>query len=128
MAMMNSSMITEIMETHEPELQMEKKHKMDVRLQRMKDLVHKKTLYRTKMESEPDWTKSISSSTVCMYFYVMFFFVAVVSGLAVGIDLVTMTTRPKLGLMMLARSLPTLAIATLNALFLYILCARSLLK
>ncbi len=80
------------------------------------------------MESEPDWTKSISSSTVCMYFYVMFFFVAVVSGLAVGIDLVTMTTRPKLGLMMLARSLPTLAIATLNALFLYILCARSLLK
>ena len=80
------------------------------------------------MESEPDWTKSISSSTVCMYFYVMFFFVAVVSGLAVGIDLFTMTRSPKLGLMMLARSFPTLALATLNALFLYILCARSLLK
>jgi hypothetical protein len=78
---------------------------------------------------EPDWMKSISSNTVCTYFYVMFLLVAVAAGVVVLVDLfVVFKTGGRKGLGLLVRSLVALALPLLNALFLYILCARSLLE
>ena len=79
-------------------------------------------------KTEGDLTKGISNETVCMYFYWMFFIVAVIAALAVGADVLIMTKRPALGFSMLLRSAPILALSVTNALFLYILCARTLLK
>ena len=73
--------------------------------------------------------KSISSNTVCTYFYVMFLLVAVAAGVVVLMDLfVVFKTGGRKGLGRLVRSLVALALPLLNALFLYILCARSLLE
>ena len=80
------------------------------------------------MAQEPSWTKSISNETICTYFYVMFFLIAALAGLGVLVDLMVLVQKPKIGGMMLLRSLPGFAIAILQALFLYIICARSLLK
>lgn len=78
---------------------------------------------------EPDWMKSITSNTVCTYFYVMFLLVAVAAGVVVLVDLfVVFKTGGRKGLGLLVRSLVALALPLLNALFLYILCARSLLE
>lgn len=79
-------------------------------------------------KKEADFTKTISNETVCTYFYVMFFIVAAIAGIAVLADLYVMTKKPALGLQLLLRTAPTLLIAVLNALFVYIICARSLLK
>lgn len=78
--------------------------------------------------SEPEWTKGIKSETVCRYFYILFFIVAVLAGLVVLADVSLAIRAPKVGLMVALRTLPALLLAILNALFLYILCARSLLK
>ena len=80
------------------------------------------------MAQEPEWTKSISSETICTYFYVMFILIAVVAGIGVLVDLLVLVQKPKIGGMMLLRSLPGFAVAVLQALFLYVICARSLLK
>lgn len=78
---------------------------------------------------EPEWTKSISSNTVCSYFYILFFLVAVGAGLVVVADLAYIVGSGfRRGYMLLLRSLLMLAIPVLNALFLYVLCARSLLE
>lgn len=78
---------------------------------------------------EPEWTKSIPSNTVCSYFYVLFFIVAVGAGLVVVADLAYIVGSGfRRGYMLLLRSLLMLAIPVLNALFLYVLCARSLLE
>ena len=79
-------------------------------------------------ETEADWTKGIKSETVCQYFYVLFFIIAVYAGLLVLFDVYLAVTYPKVGWTAAVRTLPVLAIAVTNALFLYILCARSLLK
>lgn len=79
-------------------------------------------------KTEGELTKGISNETVCMYFYWMFFIVAVLAAIAVGADVWIMTKRPALGLSMLLRSAPVLVLSVTNALFLYILCARTLLK
>jgi hypothetical protein len=79
-------------------------------------------------KTEGELTKGISNETVCMYFYWMFFIVAVLAALAVGVDVWVMTKRPALGFSMLLRSAPVLILSVTNALFLYILCARTLLK
>lgn len=78
--------------------------------------------------SEPEWTRTIPNSTICNYFYVIFFVVAAFAGIAVVLDLFVAVNKPKLGLGLLLRSVPSLALAVVNALFLYIICARSLLK
>jgi hypothetical protein len=78
--------------------------------------------------SEPSWTKDIKSETICQYFYVLFFLVTVVAGLVLLFDIYTIARFPRIGWMVALRTLPTLLIAVLNTLFLYILCARSLLK
>lgn len=77
---------------------------------------------------EADWTKGIKTETVCQYFYVMFIIVAVLAGLVVLADLAIAVRSPRVGLLAALRTLPALLIAVLNALFLYVLCARSLLK
>jgi cytochrome b subunit of formate dehydrogenase len=78
--------------------------------------------------SEPEWTKGIKSETICQYFYVLFFVIAVLTGLVLLWDVYTVYRFPKFGWIAVLRTLPTLLIAVLNTLFLYILCARSLLK
>ena len=79
-------------------------------------------------KTEGDLTKGISNETVCMYFYWMFFAVAVLAAISVGADILVMSKRPALGFSMLLRSAPVLILSVTNALFLYILCARTLLK
>lgn len=79
-------------------------------------------------KKETDFTKGISNETVCMYFYWVFFAVAVLAAISVGADLLVMSKRPGLGFSMLLRSAPVLILSVTNALFLYILCARTLLK
>jgi hypothetical protein len=79
-------------------------------------------------KAEGELTKGISNETICQYFYVVFFVVAVLAGIAVAMDLWVMTKRPAVGLTMLLRSAPVLILSVMNSLFLYILCARTLLK
>jgi hypothetical protein len=79
-------------------------------------------------KSEGELTKGISNETVCQYFYVIFFVVAALSTIAVGMDILLMFKRPALGFAMLVRSAPVLILSIMNSLFLYILCARTLLK
>jgi hypothetical protein len=77
---------------------------------------------------ETSWTHSISNETLCQYFYYVFFVTAVLAAIAVGMDVLLMFKRPTLGVSMLIRSAPVLILSVLNSLFLYILCARTLLK
>lgn len=78
--------------------------------------------------SEPSWMNSISSSSICQYFYVMFFVVALFAGLVVVSDVYTIVaTRGRRGFDMLFRSVIAFIIPVVNALFLYLLCARSIL-
>lgn len=84
--------------------------------------------HKMEQTKEPEFTKTISNETVCTYFYVMFFIVAVFAGIAVLMDVAVMTKKPAVGLQLLLRSAPALVIAVLNALFLYIVCTRALLK
>jgi hypothetical protein len=79
-------------------------------------------------KKETDFTKGISNETVCNYFYAVFFVVAVLAAVSVGTDVLLMTKRPAVGFSMLLRSVPVLILSITNALFLYILCARTLLK
>jgi len=79
-------------------------------------------------EKEADWTKSIASETICRYFYILFFVVAAIAGVVVLADIYIATKNPRLGLLSALRVFPTLLIAILNALFFYIICARTLLK
>jgi hypothetical protein len=73
---------------------------------------------------EVDWTKGISSETACQYFYVVFF---IITGISTAI-LIRYLMIPKVGPTMALAVLPSILIAILNALFFYIVCARSLLK
>jgi hypothetical protein len=79
-------------------------------------------------KTEGELTRGISNETVCMYFYVVFFAVALLAAISVGADLLVMSKRPALGASLLLRSAPVLILSVTNALFLYILCARTLLK
>jgi hypothetical protein len=84
--------------------------------------------HETDSSKEVGWTKGIKSETVCQYFYILFFLVAVIAGIVLLTDIYLLAKAPRVGVMVALRSLPTLLLAILNALFLYILCARSLLK
>lgn len=77
---------------------------------------------------EADWTKSISNETICQYFYVIFFIIAVFVGIILLGDIYLIYKNPRIGFSVLLRSLPTLALAVTNGLFMYIMCARALLK
>lgn len=77
---------------------------------------------------EADWTKAIKTETVCQYFYTLFFIIAVYAGIVLLMDVYLIMKAPKLGWMTALRTLPLMALAVANGLFLYVLCARSLLK
>ena len=77
---------------------------------------------------EPEWFKTIPNDTICGYFYIMFLIVAVAAAIIVFADLsYIVSSRGRGGFMLLLRSLVALALPLINALFLYILCSRSLL-
>lgn len=77
---------------------------------------------------ETESMKRISNETVCLYFYYMFLFVAVIAGITVALDLWVSLSRPRVGMTLLLRSAPVLVLSVVNALFMYILCSRTLLK
>lgn len=78
---------------------------------------------------EPAWMKSITSANVCRYFYVMFGLVALLAGFVVLSDVfVIVSSKGRNGWGLLLRSMVAFAIPLINALFLYILCARSILS
>jgi hypothetical protein len=73
-------------------------------------------------------TKEISNETVCRYFYWMFIIVSVLASIVVVLDLIVAAKAPKVGFSRLLRSAPVLILSVVNAMFMYILCARTLLK
>ena len=78
---------------------------------------------------EFDWMKRIPSSVICQYFFILFALIAGVAGLVLLMDLyVIVVTKGKKGLGMLIRSVLAFSIPVVNALFLYLLCTRSLLE
>ena len=79
--------------------------------------------------SEPAWMKSITSANVCRYFYIMFGLVAILAGFVVVSDVfVIISSKGRAGWGLLIRSILAFAIPVINALFLYILCSRSILS
>ena len=73
--------------------------------------------------------KTIPSAVICQYFFVIFVIVAVLASLVVVSDIMRlMAPKNKGGVFSLVRSLVMLALPVVNALFLYILCSRSLLE
>lgn len=78
---------------------------------------------------EPAWMESIPSAAICQYFFVMFGLIAVLAGFVVLGDLVIIVkSRGRSGWGLLVRSILAFALPFVNALFLYILCSRSLLE
>jgi hypothetical protein len=77
---------------------------------------------------ETKTTQSISNETVCLYFYYVFLAVAIMASLTVVADLWIALAKPRVGLGLLLRSAPVLILSVVNALFMYILCTRTLLK
>jgi len=64
-----------------------------------------------------------------MYFYVLFLIVAFAAAVVVVVDVfIVLGSGGRKGLMLLVRSLVMLVLPLVNALFLYILCSRSLLE
>ena len=79
-------------------------------------------------KAEGKLTEGISNETVCTYFYVLFSIVSFIAALSMLAGLFIMTKRPAVGLSLLLRSAPIFILSITNTLFLYILCARTLLK
>jgi len=80
-------------------------------------------------DKEIETTKGISNETVCNYFYVLFIIVSILAGLGLINDVrIGMMLRPSMGIPLILRSVVVLSLAVANTLFLYIMCARSLLK
>jgi hypothetical protein len=76
--------------------------------------------------NESELTKKVSNDTVETYYYVIFWIVAVLSGIAILMQLYLLAVSPKRGIALLLRTAPTLILGVTNALFLYILSARAL--
>lgn len=79
-------------------------------------------------DKEIETTKGISNETVCNYFYVLFIIISVIAGLSVASDIALTIRKPSVGWVFLLRTLVVFSLAVANSLFLYIMCARSLLK
>lgn len=80
---------------------------------------------------EPAWSKDIKSEDVCTYFYYLFIAVCVI----IALQFFTMVggffgMKGSLGMKMLmfVMALLPMALAVVNALFLYLICSRGLLK
>ncbi len=78
---------------------------------------------------EPEWFKTIPSNAICNYFYIIFMIIAVAAAIVLLGDVAYMFSSGgrKGGMMLLMRSVIAFALPLVNALFLYILCSRSLL-
>jgi hypothetical protein len=76
---------------------------------------------------EPQWTKSISSESICNFFYFFFVLYAVIA-LFAGVSLLSLLFVMKTKEMgAILPSILTLAVATTQALFFYLICDRALL-
>ena len=74
---------------------------------------------------EPQWTRQISSTTVCDWFYIFFIFNAIFVALLVF----TIFSGLKGGVRArLIQVLPAAIIGAVNVLFWYLMCDRALLK
>ena len=79
-------------------------------------------------DREVEVTKGISNETVCQYFFVLFIIVSIIAGLSVLGEIRLLMVRPGIGGMFLLRTVVVFSLAVANSLFLYVMCARSLLK
>jgi hypothetical protein len=78
---------------------------------------------------EPDWTKNISSKTVCDFFYIFFIIYAVLAGIALlGMLVTVFTVKLPKGLMFASifSNLLVMAVSGTMALFHYLVCTRAL--
>ena len=80
------------------------------------------------MQSESEVSKGISSETICGYFYILFIVSAVMAAIVLLADVYALALNPRTGFVLMLRSAPTVVLAVVNSLFLYVLCSRSLLK
>lgn len=78
-------------------------------------------------DKEVDWTKEISNESVCTYYWYIFIITAIVSGVLLVSNVSTAIRQPKMAMPVLM-TLPTLVLAVVNTLFIYIVCSRALLK
>jgi hypothetical protein len=76
---------------------------------------------------EVDWTKDISSESICTYYYYVFIITAVLGGLVLIWQFSLMARYPKSATLLLS-GMPGIILGVVNALFLYIICSRALLK
>jgi hypothetical protein len=78
---------------------------------------------------EPEWTKNISSEVICNFFYVFFMVYAVVAVFSVFalISLFFMNLPKNVMIGFGIQSTLMFAIATVTALFHYLVCSRALL-
>ncbi len=78
------------------------------------------------MPEESNITKSVSNDVVSGYFYVMFIIALIATGILVLTELYVLATSPRRGLAMIIRTAPTIVLAVLNSMCLYILSVRAL--
>jgi hypothetical protein len=78
------------------------------------------------MPEESNLTKSVSNEVVSGYFYFMFIIALIATGILVFSELFLLATSPRRGLAMILRTAPTIVLAVLNSMCLYILSVRSL--
>jgi len=78
------------------------------------------------MPEESNITKSVSNDVVSGYFYVMFIIALIATGILVLTELYVLVTSPRRGLAMIIRTAPSIVLAVLNSMCLYILSVRSL--
>ena len=79
---------------------------------------------------EPQWTKGISSETVCTFFYVFFIIYAILFGLALlGVVAVALNMKKMgaAGLPLTIQAVLTAGIGGTAMLFYYLICDRALL-
>lgn len=80
-------------------------------------------------DKEIELTKGISNETVCNYFLAFFILVSIFAGGSLVYVLwIASTIRGSIGAPLVLQSIVSVAIAIANSLFLYVMCARSLLK
>lgn len=78
------------------------------------------------MTEESSITKSVPNHVVSGYFYAMFIIALIATGILVFSELFVLATSPRRGLMMILRTAPTIVLAVLNSMCLYILSVRTL--
>ena len=78
------------------------------------------------MPEESNLTKSVSNDVVSGYFYIMFIVSLIATGILLLSELYVLVSSPRRGLALILRTAPTIVLAVLNSMSLYILSVRSL--